>query len=335
MSENNHVESNKETCPYCKKEIEDQFFDDHMMCHELEMEEKANNDNINQQRNDNNNTNNNRNNRTNNRTNDTNNNSNNNENFLSQILGMFNTSSQQNNSSNNNNRNNRDQNRSNNSSSSNRNNNNSNPFGLFSDLLGCVVNNINNNNNNRENGNNNNRNNSSNNNNDNNQETISQIGNLFSTLSKTVSNISQLTSQLTEITDQFNPDINDNAPPPIPGNNSNNNIPFPSNFMIPPNFQNIIPQVIIGHGGSIFNQVPINIDAVMSLLPSSTVTEKKEDGNNNCIICLSDFEIGDKVTSLPCLHMFHTDCIKDWLKTKNHCPVCKYTITEESLRRGN
>ena len=97
MSENNHVESNKETCPYCKKEIEDQFFDDHMMCHELEMEEKANNDNINQQRNDNNNTNNNRNNRTNNRTNYTNNNSNNNENFLSQILVMFNTSSQQNN----------------------------------------------------------------------------------------------------------------------------------------------------------------------------------------------------------------------------------------------
>ena len=75
----------------------------------------------------------------------------------------------------------------------------------------------------------------------------------------------------------------------------------------------------------------------MNLLPSSTITEKKESEGqeNNCIICISDFEIGDKVTSLPCLRVFHTECIKSWLQSKNHCPICKYNITEESLRRGN
>ena len=46
MSQNNNIHSNKEICPYCQKEIEDKFFDDHMMCHEIENEEKSNNNNI-------------------------------------------------------------------------------------------------------------------------------------------------------------------------------------------------------------------------------------------------------------------------------------------------
>ena len=125
-------------------------------------------------------------------------------------------------------------------------------------------------------------------------------------------------------------------------NNNNNNMQFPSNLDLPSNIANIIlPNLIIGERGHVFNPFDpnnnnnINIDAVMGLLPSSEIKEKKEGDNNNCIICLADFEVGDKVTSLPCLHMFHTDCIKNWLKSKNHCPICKYTITEESLRRGN
>ena len=101
-----------------------------------------------------------------------------------------------------------------------------------------------------------------------------------------------------------------------------------------------MPPIIIGQQGHVFpfqQRNNINIDAIMNLLPSSTITEKKEgEGeNNNCIICLSNFDIGDNVTSLPCLHMFHTECIKSWLQSKNHCPVCKLNITEESLRRGS
>ena len=82
-------------------------------------------------------------------------------------------------------------------------------------------------------------------------------------------------------------------------------------------------------------QNQINIDEIMNLLPSSVVNEKKEGENNNCIICLNDFDIGENITSLPCLHVFHTDCIKHWLQSNNHCPVCKLTITKESLQGGN
>ncbi len=45
-----------------------------------------------------------------------------------------------------------------------------------------------------------------------------------------------------------------------------------------------------------------------------------------CIICLENFERFDKVINLSCLHMFHNNCIKTWLESKNYCPICKNKI---------
>ena len=284
----------------------------------------------------------------NNRNNNINNNTNNNtENFISSLLNIFSSSTQQNNSNNTNNRNQR---RQNNSSSSNSNNNNSNNSGFLSDLFNLVTNVANDINNERRNNNNNipnNSNNSINSNNRNNdnaymQEEVSQIGNFLSTVSKTVSTLSHLTSHLENNPNQMNPYERNNPPPPppppVPINQFNNPNP---NFILPPHIP-LMPNLIIGEPGHIFDprrqRNNVNINNIMNLLPSSTITEKKEgegQDNNNCIICLSDFDIGDKVTSLPCLHVFHTDCIKSWLQSKNHCPICKYEITEASLQGGN
>ena len=371
MSENNNNEdSNKEICPYCQREVEDKEFDDHMMCHELENEEKSNiiNNNINQNNenniNQNNNNNINQNNENNinqiNRNNSSNRNNNsnsdgNNGNFLTQIFDIFNSSSQQNNSNNNN----RNQIRRNNSSSINSNNNRNNnnnlsPFGFVSEIIKFADNYANNNHSNNQN-----RINSNNNihRGDNPiRNGLTQIGNAFSNISRTVTSLNELTRQFNNLSTQMNSNSNSNsvryrnpisnsnrndnqAPPPV---NNNNIPPNPNNInnnFFPPNI--LIPPIIIGHPGQIFNPLHqrnnINIDAIMNLLPSSTITEKKESEGqeNNCIICIGDFEIGDKVTSLPCLHVFHTECIKSWLQSKNHCPICKYNITEEALRRGN
>jgi hypothetical protein len=42
----------------------------------------------------------------------------------------------------------------------------------------------------------------------------------------------------------------------------------------------------------------------------------------DCMICLADFEPEDRVGKLPCNHTFHVDCLKEWVKRKNHCPLC-------------
>jgi len=47
---------------------------------------------------------------------------------------------------------------------------------------------------------------------------------------------------------------------------------------------------------------------------------------NYCSICLDKFLEKDNITYLPCLHLFHEDCIFSWLKKKKDCPVCKINI---------
>ncbi|KAF8032137.1 hypothetical protein BT93_D1149 [Corymbia citriodora subsp. variegata] len=42
-----------------------------------------------------------------------------------------------------------------------------------------------------------------------------------------------------------------------------------------------------------------------------------------CSICLEEFHRTEKVTELPCSHVFHRRCIIRWLEDKNSCPLCR------------
>ena len=53
------------------------------------------------------------------------------------------------------------------------------------------------------------------------------------------------------------------------------------------------------------------------------------------MICLEDFKSKEKVTALPCIHFFHTPCIKEWIKEKNECPVCKFELTQQNINSIN
>jgi hypothetical protein len=44
--------------------------------------------------------------------------------------------------------------------------------------------------------------------------------------------------------------------------------------------------------------------------------------DNACCICFADILDRDVVGDLTCCHMFHKECIKDWLKRRNTCPLC-------------
>ncbi|GLJ55624.1 hypothetical protein SUGI_1194580 [Cryptomeria japonica] len=48
-----------------------------------------------------------------------------------------------------------------------------------------------------------------------------------------------------------------------------------------------------------------------------------EEGEKECVICLSEYEEDDAVVALkPCHHNFHVDCIRRWLQCKLQCPLC-------------
>ena len=54
--------------------------------------------------------------------------------------------------------------------------------------------------------------------------------------------------------------------------------------------------------------------------------KKLSEDKKECVICYETFKNGDSIISLPCIHIFHDDCIKSWLKKSKTCPICKYNI---------
>jgi len=41
-----------------------------------------------------------------------------------------------------------------------------------------------------------------------------------------------------------------------------------------------------------------------------------------CSICLEKWEYQQRLKRLPCFHCFHENCVDQWLKKKNNCPLC-------------
>eukprot|EP00553_Chaetoceros_curvisetus_P011479 CAMPEP_0204635326 /NCGR_PEP_ID=MMETSP0717-20131115/31319_1 /ASSEMBLY_ACC=CAM_ASM_000666 /TAXON_ID=230516 /ORGANISM="Chaetoceros curvisetus" /LENGTH=173 /DNA_ID=CAMNT_0051654047 /DNA_START=11 /DNA_END=532 /DNA_ORIENTATION=+ len=49
-----------------------------------------------------------------------------------------------------------------------------------------------------------------------------------------------------------------------------------------------------------------------------------------------EIEDGERIGALPCNHMFHVDCLKEWIKRKNICPLCqKPNIAREKESENN
>jgi len=70
---------------------------------------------------------------------------------------------------------------------------------------------------------------------------------------------------------------------------------------------------------------------VIASLPTRTLTAPLSGDANKCMICISEFDAGDQVTTLPCcnsylVHFFHTSCIQQWLERSQECPICKVNV---------
>ena len=64
-----------------------------------------------------------------------------------------------------------------------------------------------------------------------------------------------------------------------------------------------------------------NVDA-------KTAGSKAEKCKKSCCICLHEMDNSSekKIMALPCGHIFHEDCINQWISKKPTCPVCNYEI---------
>ena len=48
-------------------------------------------------------------------------------------------------------------------------------------------------------------------------------------------------------------------------------------------------------------------------------------------ITVTGFKNGDEVIYLPCLHVFHKNCLLEWFRRHDDCPICKFKLTGENL----
>lgn len=57
------------------------------------------------------------------------------------------------------------------------------------------------------------------------------------------------------------------------------------------------------------------------------IFQNKKRGNyEECVICLELMDYDDELIIIECSHIYHKDCLKQWLKKKKICPLCDYTI---------
>ncbi|CAM6082718.1 unnamed protein product [Calypogeia fissa] len=62
-------------------------------------------------------------------------------------------------------------------------------------------------------------------------------------------------------------------------------------------------------------------------LPSISIEQRHlDDGSAVCAICKDVVALGEPAKQLPCLHLYHNDCILPWLNSRNSCPVCRYEL---------
>ena len=52
-----------------------------------------------------------------------------------------------------------------------------------------------------------------------------------------------------------------------------------------------------------------------------------------CSICLMKYRVTDKIKVLPCKHIYHKKCIKEWLCRHDKCPICNFDINKEVAKR--
>lgn len=71
-----------------------------------------------------------------------------------------------------------------------------------------------------------------------------------------------------------------------------------------------------------------NLPVVNAFLSQRTRKyDPEKDKDECCVICLEEFQLGDKrqIAQLNCnqKHIFHYECMAEWVKTKSTCPLCK------------
>ncbi|XP_057415347.1 probable E3 ubiquitin-protein ligase RHA4A [Lotus japonicus] len=70
---------------------------------------------------------------------------------------------------------------------------------------------------------------------------------------------------------------------------------------------------------------------ILDKLPRVLFDEDLRTRDSVCCVCLGEFELKEELLQIPyCKHMFHIECIDNWLQSNSTCPLCRCSIIPTS-----
>ena len=67
-------------------------------------------------------------------------------------------------------------------------------------------------------------------------------------------------------------------------------------------------------------------DAIIASMPITIITDELISEEKTCPVCLSDMVVGEEARLLTCRHLFHKQCVDEWLRVNASCPTCRMNI---------
>ena len=96
------------------------------------------------------------------------------------------------------------------------------------------------------------------------------------------------------------------------------------------NLLNFLQNVMNSAGNHNMEDVTVTTDEKsLDKIQKKKITKEMSE---KCTICMDDMKEGEEYYNLTCRHIFHIDCIKEYLLNYNHmCPLCKEEIGDKKI----
>ncbi|CAI6003081.1 unnamed protein product [Closterium sp. NIES-64] len=79
---------------------------------------------------------------------------------------------------------------------------------------------------------------------------------------------------------------------------------------------------------------PASQSSVAALPAVVVLLEDVESGAACCTVCNEVAEVGEEVVRLPCRHLYHGACIRQWLGVRNTCPMCRFELPTDDIGKA-
>jgi len=86
--------------------------------------------------------------------------------------------------------------------------------------------------------------------------------------------------------------------------------------------------------GNIQGPAPATEESIREI-PQTKITQQHVDEELQCSVCFENFNLDEQVKKLPCNHMYHPQCIDQWLVHHNTCPICREPAAQDAQRSSN